>query len=413
MPELAALGGPKLVASGTVGSRWPIYGDAERRQLEEVLGGEVWGATGLGPKIDALNALWAEYCGTRRSVALANGTVTMELALRALGVGPGAEVIVPAWTFMATAIAVLNVGAVPVFVDIEQESLCMSPQEADAAVSDSTRAMIPVHYGGHPCDMDQLMEVARRRDLVVIEDAAQAHGAIWGRRKMGAFGDCGSYSFQQSKNLQCGEGGSIVTDDHDLADRIHFSLSKFGRGKGASHHPFTHYELAGNANMTEFQAAITLAQLTRLEEQTERRANGAQLLRSLLSGIDGIDPLAVDARVDRHGYHLFLCRYHEDAFEGLCKGAVASALTAEGVPCTSLYERPLYEEPMYDLDHMAVRGSYLRIRTTPCPQTEEASRNVVAFPQTALLAEPTELELLPLAIQKVQANAGELVRAEG
>ena len=166
----------------------------------------------MGPKIKELNEKWAAYCGTKRSVALANGTVTMELALRARGIGPGDEVIVPAWTFMATAIVVLQVGAVPVFVDVDPNNLCIDPVRIEEAITERTRAIIPVHYGGHPCDMDRIMEIARRHELVVIEDAAQAHGAIWRGLKMGKFGDCGSYSFQQAKNLQCGEGGSLVTD---------------------------------------------------------------------------------------------------------------------------------------------------------------------------------------------------------
>lgn len=413
MTELATMGGPRLIPSGTIGPRWPIYGNEELTQLREVLEGQVWGATGLGPKIEELNRRWAEYCGTRRGVALANGTVTMELALRALGVRPGAEVIVPAWTFMATAMAVLQAGAVPVFVDVEPDSLCLSVGATEEAISSSTRAIIPVHYGGHPCDMDGLMDLAQRRGLLVIEDAAQAHGAVWKGRKMGSFGECGSYSFQQYKNLQCGEGGSVVTDDDNLADRLHFSLSKFGRGLGARYEPFTHYELAGNANMTEFQAAVVLAQLTRLEEQTERRIQGAHHLRGLLSGIEGVEPLPVDARVDRHGYHLFLCRYDEAAFAGLNKTIVADAINAEGVPCSPLSKRPLFEEPMYDPSRQTVRGSDLRIRVTSCPVTKRVSRNVVAFPQTVLLAELAELEMLPLAIRKVQANAAKLAKVIG
>ena len=409
MAKLAIKGGPKLFPKGWVGPRWPMYGEEEKRQLQEVLDGNVWGATGMGPKIRELNEKWAAYCGTKRSVALANGTVTMELALRARGIGPGDEVIVPAWTFMATAIVVLQVGAVPVFVDVDPNNMCIDPARIEEAITERTRAIIPVHYGGHPCDMDRIMEIARRHDLVVIEDAAQAHGAIWKGLKMGKFGDCGSYSFQQSKNLQCGEGGSLVTDDEELADRIHFSLSKFGRGIGKDYRPYTHYELAGNANMTEFQAAIVLAQLTRLEEQTERRVQRAAVLREWFAQIEGIDPLPIDPRVDRHGWHLFLFRYNKEAFGGLSKLDFARAVTAEGVWCNPLYERPLYEEPMYDLARMTVRGTDLAIRVMPCPECERAAKDLLAFPQTMLLAELDELEMLPAAIQKVQENIGELL----
>lgn len=405
MAELAIEGGPRLVAAGTIGARWPIYGDAERQELTEVLEGDVWGATALGPKIDEFNRAWAAYCGTKRSVALANGTVTMELALRALGVGSGAEVIVPAWTFMATAVVVLQVGASPVFVDIDPETLCIDPAAIEAAVTDRTRAVIPVHLAGHPCDVDRIAEIARKRGLLVIEDAAQAHGAIWRGKKMGRFGICGSYSFQQSKNLQCGEGGSVVTDDDDLADRLHFSLSKFGRGVGAHHEPFAHYELAGNGSMTEFQASVALAQLTRLENQANRRDRSAKLLSSWLSDIEGIQPFAVDTRVERHGCHLFLFRYDAAGFSGVSRDLFVDALNAEGMPCSTLYPRPLYEEPMYDLERMAVRGTNLKIWVTECPEALRAARDVVAIPQWVLLAGDAELELIPQVIRKVQGGS--------
>jgi dTDP-4-amino-4,6-dideoxygalactose transaminase len=401
--DLAIEGGRPVITEGRIGPRWPINGDVERQMLTEVLESDVWGATGFGSKIDELNRVWAAYCGTRRSVALANGTVTMELALRALGVGAGAEVIVPAWTFMATAAAVLQVGAIPVFVDVDSKALCLDPDAVEAAISANTRAIIPVHFGGHPCDMDRLVPLASRHDMLMIEDAAQAHGASWRGRRMGTFGECGSYSFQQSKNLQCGEGGSIVTDDDALADRLHFSLSKFGRGNGPASQSFVHHELAGNATMTEFQAAIVLAQLSRFDQQTAKRNRAAPILRDLLDRIEGIRPLPVDGRVDCHGCHLFLFRYDAAAFGGMSREAFVAALRAEGVPCFSLYSRPLYEEPMYDLERMVVRKTDLRIRVTDCPATRRAATEVVALPQTLLLAEDEELGLIARAIEKVRS----------
>jgi dTDP-4-amino-4,6-dideoxygalactose transaminase len=408
MANLAIKGGPQLFPKGWVGPRWPMYGVEEVRQLQEVLDSNTWGATGLGPKIRELNERWAAYCGTRRSVALANGTVTMELAMHARGIGPGDEVIVPAWTFMATAIVVAQLGATPVFVDVDPNTMCIAPQCIEEAITERTRAVIPVHFGGHPCDMDRLIDIARRHGLLVIEDAAQAHGAIWRGIRVGKFGDSGSYSFQQAKNLQCGEGGSLVTDDDELADRIHFSLSKFGRGIGKAHRPYTHYELAGNENMTEFQAAIVLAQLSRLDAQLDLRAERAATLRRWLSEIEGIEPLPVDPRVDRHGWHLFIFRYRPEAFEGLDKWAFTRAVSAEGVWCNPGYERPLYREPMYDLEQLKVRGADVPIRVMPCPECERAVGDYACFPQTMLLADLDELEMLPAAIRKVKQNLNEL-----
>jgi dTDP-4-amino-4,6-dideoxygalactose transaminase len=411
MTELAIKGGPQLFPKGWVGPAWPMAGEEEQRLLQEVLQSNTWGATGMGSKIKEFNEKWAAYCGALRSVALANGTVTMELALRARGIGPGDEVIVPAWTFMATAVVALQVGAVPVFVDVDPNSICIDPSRIEEAITERTRAIIPVHFGGHPCDMDRIMEIARRHELIVVEDAAQSHGATWRGKKMGTFGDAGSYSFQQAKNLQCGEGGSLITDDDELADRIHFSLSKFGRGIGKMYRPYTHYELAGNACMTEFQAALLLAGLTRLEEQTERRGQRASLLKEWFAHVNGIQPLPVDTRVDRHGWHLFIFRYHKEAFGGLDKWQFAKAVTAEGVWCNPMYERPLYREPMYDLERMTVRGSDMPIRVMECPECERAAQDLMCFPQTMLLADLDELEMLPSAIQKVQENLDELLPA--
>lgn len=406
--ELALNGGTPVAGARELQPSWPIYDDSELRLLGDVLRNPTWGATGLGPKIDEFNEAWAGYSGTRRSVLLANGTVTLELALRALGVGPGDEVIVPAWTFMATAVAVLQVGATPVFIDVDPRHLCLNPDATANAVTTSTRAIVPVHLAGHPCDMDALTALAARHGLVIIEDAAQAHGATWRGRSVGSFGECGSFSFQQSKNLQCGEGGSVVTDDAELADRLHYSLSKFGRGLRDAYAPFAHYELAGNASATEWQAAILLAQLARLEDQAARRAQCRRRLAEDLDGTEGVTPVPVDPRVTRHGCHLFLFRYDADAFAGLERDRFATALAAEGVPCFSLYPRPLFQEPIYDLDRLVVRGTQLRIKIQPCPESERAAREVLALPQTLLLAGESAMPLVRIAIEKVRRGAAGL-----
>lgn len=411
MAELAIEGGAPVVASGDLGPGWPIHGPEERQQLREVLEADVWGATALGRKVEELNRLWASYCGTRRSVALSNGTATIELALRALGVGPGDEVIVPAWTFMATAAAVLQIGASPVFVDVEAGSLCMDADALEAALSPRVKAVVPVHFAGHPCDMDRISTLASRYGLAVVEDAAQAHGAIWRGRSVGALGSCGSFSFQQYKNLQCGEGGSVTTDDEELADRLHYSLSKFGRGVRDRYAPFTHYELAGNETMTEFQAAVALAQLGRLDGQTARRNVSRRALQQWLEEIEGIDCLIDDPRVDRHGCHLFVFRYDAGAFSSLSRDEFVSALQAEGVPCSALYPRPLFEEPMYDLDRLAVRGCGTSIRVTDCPETRRAAANVVAVPHYVLLADLSQLRAVSRSIGKIQAGAVKLAAA--
>ncbi|MBT4483773.1 MAG: aminotransferase class I/II-fold pyridoxal phosphate-dependent enzyme, partial [Candidatus Latescibacteria bacterium] len=208
MSELAIFGGKPTITGPW--PKWPNAGRRERELLEEVLSGDLWGGTGLGPKIAELNEKFAQYCGVKYGAAVANGTVTMELCLEAWGIGPGDEVIIPAFPFAATPLAAHHQGATVVYVDIDPETLNIDPAKIEEAVTDRTRAIIPVHIAGHPCEMDTVMEIARKHNLKVVEDAAQAHGAIYKGRKTGSLGDAGSFSFQQSKNMQSGEGGIVV-----------------------------------------------------------------------------------------------------------------------------------------------------------------------------------------------------------
>ncbi len=204
MSELAVFGGqPAITAPWPL---WPQCGKRERELLEEVLAGDMWGGTGLGPKITALNDSFAAYCDVRYGAAVANGTVSMELCLMAWDIGPGDEVIVPAYTFMATSMAVHHVGATIVYADIDPQTLNLSPESIEAAISEKTKVIIPVHIAGHPADMDPIMAIAEKHGLKVLEDAAQAHGAIYKGKKTGSLGHAGSFSFQQSKNMQSGEG---------------------------------------------------------------------------------------------------------------------------------------------------------------------------------------------------------------
>jgi dTDP-4-amino-4,6-dideoxygalactose transaminase len=270
MNELAIFGGEPILTGQW--PKWPYAGERERELIEEVLSSDLWGGTGLGPKITELNEKFARYCDVKYGAAVANGTVTMELCLKAWDIGPGDEVIVPAVTFMATAIAVHHVGATVVYVDIDPKTLNIDNIKVADAITDSTKAIIPVHHAGHPCDMDPLMEIAKKYDIKVLEDAAQAHGAIYKGRKVGSIGDAASFSFQQSKNMQSGEGGIVVSDNKELIDLIHYSLGKFGRGIREKYAGHIHYRFGWNACYTEIQAAVALAQLERLEEQTEKRA---------------------------------------------------------------------------------------------------------------------------------------------
>jgi len=401
MSELAIFGG-KSVYTGTW-PKWPAVGKRERELIEEVLYSDIWGGTGLGPKIRELNEKFARYCDVQYGAAVANGTVSMELCLEAWGVCPGDEVIVPAFTFMATPIAVHHQGAAVVYVDIDPKTLNIDPARISEAVTERTKAIIPVHIGGHPCDMDPIMELAKRHGIKVLEDAAQSHGAIYKGRKTGSLGDAGSFSFQQSKNMQSGEGGFVTSNDNDLIDLIHYSLGKFGRGIREKYAGHIHYRFGWNACYTEIQAAIALAQLEHLDEQTEKRVDNAKRLYTLLEGSNGFEPLVWQPYCDRHGHHLFVFRINSDHFEGVKRAQFLAALNKEGVICSSLYPMPLYNQPLYETEKKLSMLHY------DCPVTIDAAGTIGFFEQNILLAEPEKMDLIADAVRKVRQNASKLL----
>ena len=400
MSELAIFGGKPAVTGAW--PRWPQFGRRERELLDEVFSSGLWGGTGLGPKIRELNEKFAAYCDTKHGAAVANGTVSMELCLEAWGIGPGDEVVVPAATFFATSVAVHHQGATVVYADLDPRTANLDPARFEEAITDKTKAVIPVDIAGHPADLDAIVGIARRHGIKVLEDAAQAHGATYKGRKTGSFGDAGSFSFQQSKNLQSGEGGFVTSNDGDLIDRIHYSIGKFGRGIRERYAGHIHYNFGWNACYTEIQAAVALGQLERLEEQTERRWKNAALLRAELRGIEGFEPFANEPYCTRHGHHLFLARFASEKFGGATRAQFLAALNAEGVPSSSFYPMPLYEQPLYR------SKSRLHMRHLPCPVTEKICQDVLFFEQNMLLAEPGRMAEIGGAVKKLRRSAKEL-----
>lgn len=400
MNELAIFGGNPLLTNKW--PKWPIAEARERELIDEVLSSDIWGGTGLGPKINEFNEKFAKYCDVQYGAAVANGTVSMELALKAWDIGPGDEVIVPAATFMATATAVHNIGATVVYVDIDPKTLNIDNEKVADAITDRTKAIIPVHIGGHPCDMDPLMEIAKKQDIKVLEDAAQAHGAIYKGRKVGSLADAASFSFQQSKNLQSGEGGMVVGDDKEMIDLIYYSLSKFGRGIREKYSGHIHYRFGWNACYTEIQAAIALAQLERLEAQIEKRTENVKKLYPLMEGIEGIEPLKWQSYCDRHAHHLFLMRFDSEHFENVTRTQFLAALNSEGVLASSFYPMPLYNQPLYRHEKT------LSMKKNACPVAEQACKETIFLEQNVLLSDVQNIELIAEAIKKVRKNAARL-----
>jgi dTDP-4-amino-4,6-dideoxygalactose transaminase len=407
--QLALLGGDPIRKDAF--PAWPVWDDREKQALLEVLETQVWGIGADGGKITAFERAFADAHAAAHGQAVFNGTMALEVALRALDIGYGDEVIVPSYTFMATATSCLMVGGMPVFVDIDPDTYNIDPAAFEAAITPRTRAVIPVHIGGLPADMDRIMEIARRHHLAVLEDACQAHGAAWKGRRVGAIGDLGCFSFQSSKNINAGEGGLIVTDNSDLAERC-WSVHNCGRVREGAW--YQHEVLGGNFRMTQWQAAILLAQLTRFEELAQRREANGGYLAEALSAEAGLRPLGRDSRVTQHGYHLFISRYDPADFSGLPRTGFLAALRAEGIPCSEGYV-PLYRMPALQAgvkrlkDAVGYPGAYPE--TLPnCPVTERACREEgIWFFQTMLLGTTADMDDIVAAVKKVQAAASRLV----
>lgn len=374
---------------------WPQWDDAEAKRLVEVLESGSWG--GYSAAVDTFEEGFAARHDALHCIATSNGTTSLIAALRAFGIGHGDEVVVPAYTFFATASAVRLVGATPVFVDIDPSTYNVDIDAVEAALGPKCRAIIPVHFAGQCVDMDKLEPVARRHSLHVIEDAAHAHGSTWHGRPVGAIGDIGSFSFQTNKNMTAGEGGAIVTNDEALAERV---WSEVHHGRQRAGEWYRHPQLGSNLRISGWQAAVLNAQLERLDEQIEHRQRSARSLRASLVE-SGVRPLDWDERADVHAHHLFVLRYGPDAFGNVDRQVFVEALRAEGVPCSTGYPTPLYDQPSLAPPHG---------RVTPCPATVQACREAIWLSHPLLLASPDAIADIPTAIARIHRHATELSR---
>lgn len=403
---LAVRGGEPVRDKGW--PEWPIYDERELGALEEVLRSRFWGG-GVGrsgPKEAEFEERFSKFHGCRYGVCVSNGTAALHVALLAAGVGPGDEVIVPALTFWATGSAVLATGAVPVIVDVNPDTYCMDVEEAEEAVTDRTRAIIPVYNYGTAPDMDEIVRIAEEHGLVLIEDCARGHGFVWRNKPAGSIGDMGCFSFQQGKFMTAGEGGIIITNNPMYAERCH-ALKDCGRVRGSwgTYDVGTfHWLNWWNYRMTQFQAAILLVQLERLEEQLERRQRNSDYLSRRLEEIEGVEPLRVDPRLTRHQPWPYAFRYESENFGGAPLEKFVRALNAEGIPCHRT-EPPLHLSLAIPRDHEL----YGRLTRRRLPVAERAFyEEAVEIPQHVFLAEEEDMDDIADAIAKIQRHSGEL-----
>jgi len=393
LSKLALKGGAPLRT--TPFPSWPIYGEEEAEALRRVLYSGVWGVGGTETML--LEERFSAYQDAKYGVATMNGSVALDVALRSAGVGAGDSVILPAYTFIASLSSIILVNATPVFADIDSETYCIDPEKIEEAITGKTRAIMPVHVAGHPADMDRMTKIAEEYGLIIVEDACQAHGSRWKGQGVGAIGNLGVFSFQSSKNMTSGEGGMVLTNDEELYQRC-WSLHNCGRVKSGDW--YEHRVLGNNYRMTEFQAAVLLEQMKRLENQTAKRSANAEYLTRRLSEIEGIVPLKRDPRVTAHSYHLFIFQFNSESFRGLPRQRFIEALKAEGVPCSPGY-KPLNSIPWVQ--------ELLPNKKTKLPITERACEEAVWLKQSVLLGTRDDMDDVADAMLKIRENVKEIL----
>lgn len=397
--QLAINGGPKTLDKQF---GWPIFDDTDINAVAEIAKSGAWGNPDCDGLVEQFEKDFAAYCGSKYALTCVNGSVALRLALIACGVKPGDEVIVPPYTFIATASIVLEANCVPVFVDIDPETYNMDPSEVEKAITEKTKVIMPVHFAGQSCNMDALQEIASKHNLSIIEDAAHAHGGEYKGKKLGSIGDAGCFSFQSSKNLTSGEGGIVVTDDEELYDMMN-SLRNVGRVKGGQW--YEHHNLGCNYRLTQLQAALLTTQLSRLEAQTKKRNANGLYLNSLLENIDGIHPLTRGHGETLHTYHIYIFKYDKSQFNDLSKKEFANMLAAEGVPSFMGYPEPLYKQPLFQEKNFMCYAIPEEVDYTnvSCPETEKACyEDAVWIMQNTMLGNSEDMDLIAKAILKIQ-----------
>jgi dTDP-4-amino-4,6-dideoxygalactose transaminase len=407
MSALALLGGKKAKRKSF--PVWPYYDKNEERVLQEVLRSRVWWRT-PGTKTLEFERDFAKFHGARHGIAVTNGTAALEVAMAAVGINAGDEVIVPDFTFVATASAVLFANALPVLVDVDPETYCINPDLVEAAITPRTKAIIAVHMGGHPADLDRLCQIAKRHRLALVEDSAHAHATEWRGRRVGTFGVAGTFSFQASKLMTAGEGGMIISNNDKFEVQAR-SVHDCGRMPGQWF--YSHYIYGSNYRLSEWQGAILNVQLSRLDEQTKRRHQNSRMLDRLLREIPGITPQKLDERCTRNGQYAYIFHVNKKEFAGLSTGRFVEAMNAEGIPNQASYP-PLHQLDMFRngnyrkcLSGRQATGKHAFLKQK-FPATNRAAWETVWIPQPALLGDEGDMREIAAAVGKIQENAKEL-----
>jgi len=412
--KLALLGGNPVRTAGWMD--WPIWDTGADDSILSVLRSGKWYRE-WGTLVSEFEKQYAELIGVKRALATASGTTALETALHVLGVDAGDEVIVSPYTFIATYNVVFNQKALPVFADTDQETFTINPDKIEEKITERTKAILPVHILGLPADMNRINAIARKHNLVVIEDACQAWLAEYEGKKCGTLGDLGCFSFQNSKHLPSGEGGAVTGNDDHIMD-LCYSYHNCGRPYGNSASEFTGYPYrGGNKRMMEMQAVILMSQMKRIHRDADKRLENALYLDSKLKDIPGIIPYKLADGANRSAYHLYPFRYKKEYFDDLSREKFLKALSAEGIPCSEGYG-PQYNDGL--MEEALNSSGYKRLFTKQrldtyreelknLPDNDQLTREAVWLFQNMLLGEREDMDDIVDAIQKVYENRKQLL----
>ena len=395
MEKLALFGGEPVRIKPF--SKWPRVSEKLKSTLLDTMENDLWGVG--SDIITKFEKKFAQFQDAKFGLSTSSGTTALWVTLKAAGVKAGDEVIIPPYTFIATGSAILMANAVPVFVDIDQETFNLDPEQLEAAITDRTKVIMPVHIAGNPARMDKILEFAARHDIVVIEDSAQAHGAEWDNTKVGALGLGGIFSFQSSKNMAAGEGGAIVSNDEKFIEAC-FSYANCGRVRGGKW--YQHDFLGGNFRLNSMAASLLYVQIESIEKDMNIRDRNKKKLDRALSEIEGITPLIEYDKTTRSANHLYLSRYDDKKFHGIPRIKFFEAMRAEGIYVYEGYT-PLYRENLFILNEDEYPWlNRKNFKTLHLPVTERiASEQAIWMKQTHLLGDEADIRDIINAFDKV------------
>ncbi len=412
----ALLGGTPVLPKGQVlGASWPIYDDSDIQLYLNAFKSNVWSEYSNieRERVFQVERKYASLMGVDYCVATSSGTAALETAQRAIDIGPGDEVITQTNTFIATALSTFNLFAIPVFIDSDPETFMIDADKIEERINENTKAIIPVHIGGAAADMDKIMAIAKKHNLIVIEDACQAHMGEWRNKKLGTIGDMGCFSFQAGKSLCSGEGGAVIGNDEYLMAKAkgYTHIGKDPRDKGRV---FT----GSNFRMTPFQAAILSGQIRRIEDQSKVRDENAAYLEKLLGEIKGVRPTKKYPGQTRRGYYIYQMIYDKEHFNGLSKPKFRDAMRAEGIPFGNGIDSSLHSNPFIEtyFSHRSFEKIYSKERLDKyrkenlCPVNEMIDRETgLSLGQRVFLGTKKDMEDIVTAIVKIQKNSSALL----